>query len=122
MRAATTFGIVVLLTAPVAHAGGKICHVVGAWTDSYSSQITLTTNKRGTAIASVICGTATYKLKVTELTKTVWNLTATTKKNVCPALAIALTFEGGCTSASGTITFNGGQADDTWTKTGNAQH
>jgi hypothetical protein len=95
----------------------KKCTVVGTWTDTVAgASATFTTNKRGSASIAAACP-STYKLLVTTLTNTTWDITGTAKK--CPTVTAALTFTpGGCTQASGTVTIPGiGSIPDTFNKT-----
>jgi hypothetical protein len=95
--------------------------VVGTWDDAYGVVATFTTDKAGTATASLICS-APFKLKSTTLTSTTWDITGTNKSKACKAyspVTAALTFTPGtCTSATGTLTVPGyGALPDTWTMT-----
>lgn len=106
-----------LLVSGGAHAAK--CNIVGKWTDSYGIDATFTTLRAGTATAPAALCPKTYKLKVTSLSKTVFDVTASVSS--CPTAVAKLTFaSGSCTSASGTITADGQSVSDTWTKTGKA--
>ena len=101
-----------------ATAAGK-CNIVGKFTDSLGSTGKFRTEKKGEVFNSVICSVK-YNLTVTELTKTVVDVKGKTKGNVCGALTGDFTFNnGGCDSASGTVTIVGlGSFPDTITRTG----
>ena len=120
MRILNAASIAASLVAPIASARTAKCDVVGTWGDSYGVVATFTTDKKGTATATVVCATP-FKLKTTTLTTTTWDITGTNKKcsSVSP-VTVALTFDtGSCTSATGTITIPGyGQLADAWTLTG----
>lgn len=95
------------------------CNIVGTWTDNYGVTGTFTSQTTGTATDTTYCPN-TYTIKVTKLTTKVWDLKGTAKS--CPTVKAALKFKAGsCTSASGTITVDGFQLSDTWTKTGAAR-
>lgn len=107
-----------LVASGAAHAAK--CNIVGNWSDLYGITATFTTEKRGTADASIACSKP-YKVVVTTLTKTTWDLTGTAKG--CPTAKAALTFAtGSCTSASGTVTLGTTSVNDTWTKSAGAIH
>jgi phospholipase/lecithinase/hemolysin len=108
------------MTATTAADAAKKCNIVGTFTDSLGSTGQFYTEKKGEVSNTAICS-ATYTLKVTTLTKTVIDVSGKTKGNVCGALTGDFTFNnGGCDSASGTVTIVGlGAFADTITKTGN---
>jgi hypothetical protein len=93
------------------------CNIVGTWTDDYGATANFTSEKGGTATAAAICS-GTYKVKVTDLTKTIFDLSG--KAKGCPSVTADLTFaQGSCTSASGTLTIEGqSPLNDTWTLQG----
>lgn len=95
------------------------CNIVGTWTDTAAgATATFTTNKKGTSNIPAVCSKA-YKLTVTTLTKTTWDISGTSKDVNCPSPVTAdLTFSG-CASASGNVTIPGiGTIPDTFNKTG----
>jgi hypothetical protein len=120
MRIVIAASIAASLLSPIASAKTTKCNVVGTWGDSYGVVATFTTDKKGTATATLVCATP-FKLKSTTITSTTWDITGTNKKcsSVSPVY-VALTFDtGSCTSATGTITIPGyGQLADAWTLTG----
>jgi hypothetical protein len=95
------------------------CNIIGKFTDSLGSTGKFTSEKKGEVFNSAICSVK-YKLTVTELTKTVVDVTGKTKGNVCGALTGDFTFnDGGCDSATGTVTIVGlGSLPDTITRKG----
>jgi hypothetical protein len=101
----------------------KKCDIVGKFTDSLGSTGAFKTEKKGTVSNAAICS-APYALKVTKLSKTIIDISGKSKDESCGALTGDFTFnDGGCTSASGTVTIAGlGSLPDTITKTGKAFH
>jgi hypothetical protein len=104
-----------------AYAANK-CNIVGSFTDSLGSKGKFTTEKRGTVDNGIICAKP-YALTVTTLTKTVIDVKGASKDKSCGALTGSFTFQnGGCTSATGTVTITGiGTLNDTITRTGAAK-
>jgi hypothetical protein len=101
----------------------KKCDIVGNFTDSLGSTGTFKTEKKGTVSNANVCS-APYALTVTKLSKTVVDIKGKSKNPSCGALTGDFTFNnGGCTSASGTVTIAGiGSLPDTITETGKAYH
>ena len=97
----------------------KQCNIVGKFTDSLGSSGKFTSETKGTVSNSAICPSA-YKLTVTKLTETIIDLKGKSTDKSCGALSGKFTFNnGGCQSATGTITIAGlGTFDDTVTRTG----
>jgi hypothetical protein len=95
----------------------KKCDIIGTFTDSLGSSGKFTTEKKGTVSNSAICANP-YSLKVTKLTTKIIDVKGTAKS--CGALTGNFTFQnGGCTTASGTVTIQGlGSLADTITHTG----
>lgn len=116
--AAAAAAAVVAVGAGTASAAPK-CNIVGTFTDSLGSSGKFTSEKKGTVSNPNICP-APYKLTVTTLTKTVIDVTGKSANKTCGALTGNFTFNnGGCTSASGTVTIAGlGSLADTITKNG----
>jgi hypothetical protein len=121
-HAALAAAVVMSMSAGSAMAA-KQCNIVGKFTDSLGSAGKFKSEKKGTVSNASICS-APYALKVTTLTKTVIDITGTSKNPSCGALSGNFTFnDGGCTSASGTVTIAGlGSLPDTITKTGKTEH
>jgi hypothetical protein len=115
--AAIAVGIAMSMAAGNALAAKK-CNVVGAFTDSLGSSGQFTSEKKGSVSNSAICP-STYSLTITKLTSSVIDIKGKAKS--CGALTGSFTFNnGGCISASGTITITGlGTVDDTVTRSGN---
>ena len=115
--AAIAAGIAMSMAAGNALAAKK-CNVVGAFTDSLGSSGQFTSEKKGSVSNSAICA-STYALTITKLTSSVIDIKGKAKS--CGALTGSFTFNnGGCTSASGTITIVGfGTFNDTVTRSGN---
>ncbi len=95
------------------------CNIVGTFTDSLGSSGKFTSEKKGTVSNASICP-APYALTVTKLTNKVVDVKGTSTDKACGALTGDFKFNnGGCTSASGTVTIAGlGSLADTITKTG----
>lgn len=121
-QAALAVAVALTLSAGTAEAAKK-CNIVGSFTDSLGSTGTFKTEKKGTVSNANICP-APYSLTVTKLTKTVIDVSGTSKNKSCGALTGDFTFNnGGCTSATGTVTIAGlGSLPDTITHTGNVAH
>jgi hypothetical protein len=100
----------------VAH---KLCSMAGSWTDDYSYDMTLKGKKgKKGSIADTGCS-GKYKAVISNLTKKGWDLTATYSGGTdCVSFDMVMTWNGSCTSASGTWTNAGGASgDDSWTLT-----
>ncbi len=94
------------------------CDIVGTFKDSLGSTGKFTSETKGTVINKEVCPTA-YALTVTKLTHKVVDVTGKSKTATCGALKGDFTFnDGGCTSASGTITIGTTSIADTITHTG----
>ena len=95
------------------------CNIVGTFTDSLGSTGKFTSETKGTVSNPNICP-APYKLTVTKLTNKVVDVKGKSSNSSCGALTGNFKFNnGGCTSASGTVTIAGlGSLADTITKTG----
>jgi hypothetical protein len=112
------------MTANTAASAAKKCNIVGTFTDTLGSTGKFTSEKKGEVDNPEICSVQ-YSLKVTTLTNIVIDVTGKAKGNACGALTGDFTFnDGGCDSASGTVTIAGlGAFADTITRTGNgAKH
>jgi hypothetical protein len=103
-------------TAGTASAAKK-CNIVGNFTDSLGSSGTFTSEKKGTVSNGLICS-APYALTVTTLTLATIDIKGKSKDKSCGALTGSFAFQnGGCDSATGTVTIVGfGTANDTITK------
>ena len=95
------------------------CNIVGTFTDSLGSSGKFTSETKGTVSNANICPKP-YALTVTKLTNKVVDVKGKSSDSSCGALTGDFTFNnGGCTSASGTVTIAGlGSLADTITKTG----
>ena len=116
--AAAAAAAVVAVSVGTASAATK-CNIVGTFTDSLGSTGKFTSEKKGTVKNTNICSAA-YALTVTKLTNKVVDVKGTSSNKSCGALTGNFTFNnGGCTSASGTVSIAGlGSLADTITKTG----
>jgi hypothetical protein len=121
-NAVVAAAIVMSMTAGNALAAKK-CNIVGKFTDSLGSTGDFKTEKKGTVSNANVCPSP-YALKVTKLSETVVDIAGKSTDKSCGALTGDFTFNnGGCDSASGTVTIAGiGSLPDTITKTGKAQH
>jgi hypothetical protein len=121
-QAALAAAALLTLSAGSADAAKK-CNIVGTFTDTLGSTGTFKTEKKGTVSNANICPSP-YSLTVTTLTKKVIDVSGTSKDKSCGALTGDFTFDnGGCVSASGTVTIAGlGSLPDTITHTGKAAH
>ena len=100
----------------------KKCNIVGSFTDSLGSSGKFVSEHKGIVSNSAICAKP-YNLTVTTLTETAIDIKGASKDKSCGALSGSFTFNnGGCQSASGTITIAGlGTFNDTVTRSGNAR-
>ena len=100
----------------------KKCNIVGSFTDSLGSSGKFLTEHKGIVSNSAICAKP-YNLTVTTLTQTVIDIKGASKDKSCGALTGNFTFNnGGCNSASGTITIAGlGTFNDTVTRNASAR-
>jgi hypothetical protein len=118
-KSATAVAAVAIACASGQALAAKKCNIIGTFTDSLGSTGKFTTEKKGTVSNPVICSSA-YALTVTKLNTTVIDVKG--KSKTCGPLTGAFTFNnGGCTSATGTVTIQGiGSFNDTITHTGNS--
>jgi hypothetical protein len=92
------------------------CSLTGTWTDLYGATAVIS-GKKGTLTFSAVCKTP-YAIKVSGETKTGFNVNGTNQTKSCGTFAVALTFQGSCTVASGSVEIDGFKVDDTFTNQG----
>jgi len=101
-------------------ATAKKCSVTGDWTDKFGAEATFRTNKVGVATDTSLCAKP-YRLAVTGLTSKKFDIDAASARKSCPTFTASLTFQGGCTTATGIVVVTGkGSYHDAWTKQGAA--
>ncbi len=111
---------VVALTSAIAagqaHASsGGLCKLTGNYSDDYGSTTSIK-GKKGTILNAAICATA-YTFKISGETNTGFNVMGKNKTKSCGMFSASLTFMGSCSVFGGTVTINGQQISDTFTKT-----
>ena len=111
--AALTTGLV----AGQAHAAG-LCKLTGSYSDNYGSTTSIK-GKKGSILNTFVCATA-YTFKVSNETQTGFTVMGKNPTKSCGTFTAGLTFQGSCSVFSGTVTINGQQLSDTFTKIQNA--
>lgn len=91
------------------------CSLVGNWTDTHSAAIAFATNKRGTATDSALCA-APYKLLVTSRNRSGFDAAGRAPGTKCLPVSATMTWDAGCTEASGMVGAKGKQFHDVWNK------
>jgi hypothetical protein len=114
IRAASAAALSLGLAAGQAQAKG-LCKLTGSYSDDYGSTTSIK-GKSGTIKNSLVCATA-YTFKVSDETATGFTVTGKNKTKSCGTFSANLTFGADtCTTFSGTVTIDGGQLSDTFTK------
>jgi hypothetical protein len=111
--------VALVFVAGQAHAA-KLCKLTGSYSDDYGSTTSIK-GKKGSILNTIICATA-YTFKVSDLTKTGFTVTGKNKTKSCGTFSAGLTFMGSCSVFGGTVTIDGQNISDTFTKINAAKH
>ena len=93
----------------------KFCNLSGTYTEEYKIATVVIKGKKGKLTAAPFCATP-YTFKITNLTQTGFTVTGKDKVKSCGTFTANLMFEGSCSVFGGTVTVNGQQLSDVFTK------
>lgn len=111
--------LALVFVAGQAHASG-LCKLTGSYSDDYGSTTSIK-GKKGSIQNAAICATA-YTFKISDLTKTGFNVKGKNATKSCGTFKASLTFMGGCSVFGGSVKIDGQTISDTFTKIGEAKH
>ena len=99
----------------------KLCKLTGTYTDEYGIATAIIKGAKGQLVAPEICATP-YTFKISDETKTGFNVKGGNKTKSCGTFSASLTFMGSCDVFGGTATVHGMKLSDVFTKQDAAQH
>ena len=102
-----------------AHAAG-LCKLTGSYSDDDGSTTSIK-GKSGTILNTAVCPTA-YTFKISNETKTGFDVAGKNKTKSCGTFTASLTVQGSCSVFSGSVVIDGHTLSDTFTKIQNASH
>ncbi len=101
------------VVAHMPHATPHLCNIKGTWDEVAGGIVVLKSKKKGTWTYP---GSCVFKLTISDLTTTGFDVTATYKGTSCQSFTEVMTFDG-CDSVSGTFTnSDGSTGTDSWSK------
>ena len=104
-------------------AGGQVqaaglCKLTGNYSDDYGSTTSIR-GKQGSILNTLFCPTA-YIFKISDETRTGFNVMGRNKTKSCGTFSASLTFIGGCSAFGGSVDIDGQKLSDSFTEEGRA--
>jgi hypothetical protein len=111
--------LTLMLAGGQVHAAG-LCKLTGNYSDDYGSTTSIK-GTQGSILNTLFCATA-YSFKISDETRTGFNVMGRNKTKSCGTFSASLTFIGSCSAFGGSVDINGQKLSDSFTKEGHAAH